>query len=146
MLFDLPTFPDAALALERAAVGTFFAISGYHKLFNTTRHATMKDTLVACGVPYVEFNCWFVPACEFGFGMLLTVGAASYIAAFNLLIICGVAILTDGVRRVREYKPIDAADCVDDVLYLPEVLYAVLLLTTLLAGPGKWSVDTFFKG
>ena len=35
--------PDAALTLNRVALGTFFAISGYHKLFNPSRHATLTQ-------------------------------------------------------------------------------------------------------
>jgi hypothetical protein len=34
----------AALTLNRVAIGVFFAISGYHKLFNAARHATLTST------------------------------------------------------------------------------------------------------
>jgi uncharacterized membrane protein YphA (DoxX/SURF4 family) len=37
--------PNAALTLNRIALGIFFAISGYHKLFNASRHATLTRTL-----------------------------------------------------------------------------------------------------
>ena len=42
--------PNAALVLNRMALGTFFAISGYHKLFNASRHATLTRTLQDDGV------------------------------------------------------------------------------------------------
>ena len=38
--------PEAALTLNRVAIGTFFAISGYHKLFNASRHAVLVGTLI----------------------------------------------------------------------------------------------------
>ena len=42
--------PDAALTLNRVALGAFFAISGYHKLFTPTRHATLVRTLQDDGI------------------------------------------------------------------------------------------------
>jgi hypothetical protein len=33
--------PHAAITLNRVALGTFLAISGYLKLFNASRHATL---------------------------------------------------------------------------------------------------------
>ena len=45
--------PDIALTLNRVALGTFFAISGYHKLFTQSRHETLARTLRDDGVPAV---------------------------------------------------------------------------------------------
>jgi hypothetical protein len=42
--------PNAALTLNRVALGAFFAIGGYHKLFNASRHATLTHTLQDDGV------------------------------------------------------------------------------------------------
>jgi hypothetical protein len=39
-----------ALTLNRLALGVFFAISGYHKLFNPSRHAALTRTLQDDGV------------------------------------------------------------------------------------------------
>jgi hypothetical protein len=36
--------PNVALTLNRVALGVFFAISGYHKLFNASRRATLTRT------------------------------------------------------------------------------------------------------
>jgi hypothetical protein len=47
-----------------------------------------------------------------------------------------------GRQRIRSYKPIDAADRIDDWLYLPETLYGFMLLVVVSAGAGPYSVDS----
>jgi uncharacterized membrane protein YphA (DoxX/SURF4 family) len=127
---------EIGLTANRLALGAFFTISGYHKLFNAERHATVRKTLEACGVPFVGFNCWFVPTIEFLGGLALISGIAAPLAAVGLFIICLVATLTDGLGRIPSYHPIDKADWLDDFLYLPEVLYLLGLLIIITAGPG----------
>jgi putative oxidoreductase len=132
--------PDVGLAANRVALGAFFAISGYHKLFNAKRHETVRETLERCGVPFVAFNCWFVPAVEFAGGIALLSGVLAPLAAAGLFVICLVATLTDGLDRVPAMRPIDKADYLDDVLYLPEVLYLLGLLIVITSGPGGWTL------
>lgn len=126
-----------ALALNRLALGLFFAFSGYHKLFNAQRHASLVATLKSCHVPLLGFNQWFVPSVEFLGGLSLLSGILSPFASLGLICVCLVAVATDGLKRVRSYQPIDKADYCDDVLYLPEVLYifALLIVATLGSGP-----------
>jgi putative oxidoreductase len=133
--------PDAALTLNRVALGVFFAISGYHKLFNASRHATLARTLQADGVPAVSVMEWVVPSVEFGGGLALIVGLLSALAAFGLFVICLGALTLDALRRVSSWAPIDRADLVGDLLYLPESLYCIALAVVMLAGPGPWSLD-----
>jgi uncharacterized membrane protein YphA (DoxX/SURF4 family) len=144
-LTDLLTFggqaPDLAIALNRVVVGGFFAISGYHKLFNAARHASLVETLKRDRIPCVGCCSWLVPIVEFLGGMLLTIGLGSVISALLLGAVCLVATCTDGLQRVREWHPIDRADWVDTLLYLPEVLYGIMLLTVILTGPERYSLD-----
>ena len=67
-------------------------------------------------------------------------------AALGLLIISIGATFSDGIKRIADWRPIDKADFLDDILYLPEVLYALLLLSVILAGPGPFSVDALIAG
>ena len=60
--------PGVALTLNRVALGTFFAISGYHKLFNASRHATLIQTLRDDGVRALPTMQWLVPGVEFSAG------------------------------------------------------------------------------
>jgi hypothetical protein len=46
---------------------------------------------------------------------------------------------------VASYKPIDRADRVDDWLYQPEVMYALMLLYFIAAGAGPVSIDQLLK-
>ena len=133
--------PDAALTLNRLALGTFFAISGYHKLFNASRHATLASTLRDAGVPSVPVMQWLVPAVEFCGGCALVVGLLSALAAFGLFVIALTAIALDAVKRISAWQPLNRADWIGDVLYLPEALYCVGLGVVMLAGPGRYSLD-----
>jgi putative oxidoreductase len=140
--------PDAALRLNRVALGVFFAISGSHKLFNASRHATLTRTLQDDGVHAVPIMQWLLPIIEFTGGCALIIGLLSVLAAFGLFVISGGALALDGVKRLRAWRPIDRADWLGDVLYLPEALYCIGL--TVLAGPGPWTLDAaiaeFFAG
>ena len=50
--------PEVALTLNRVALGVFFGISGYLKLFNATRHATLARTMQEAGVPDFDITSW----------------------------------------------------------------------------------------
>src|ERR1700689_41864 len=60
--------PNIALTLNRVALGVFFAISGYHKLFNAARHGTLTRTLQDDGVHGVPVMQWLLPGAEFAGG------------------------------------------------------------------------------
>ncbi len=132
---------DIAMTLNRIAVGAFFMHSGYHKLFNAERHRTFVDELKALGVPAVSFNQWWVPLIEFSAGAAVLIGLLAPLAALGLLVIILVAIVTSGPQRIALYKPIDEGDRIDDWLYLPETLYAFMLIMVVSAGAGPYSLD-----
>lgn len=133
--------PDVALTLNRVALGIFFAISGFNKLFNAPRHATLRQTLQDDGVPAVQVMQWVVPAVEFSGGCALILGLLSALSAFGLLVICLTALSLDAIKRIAEWQPINRGDWIADLLYLPEMLYCIGLAIVLLAGPGRWSLD-----
>lgn len=133
--------PELAITLLRIAMGVFFVISGYHKLFNVKRHATIRQTMADDHVPYATFNSWFVPTVEFSAGAALIVGLLTPLAALGLVCVCCVATLVDGFKRIAGWAPLDKADYVDDVLYLPEVLYAIILMAIIFTGAGPYSLD-----
>jgi uncharacterized membrane protein YphA (DoxX/SURF4 family) len=68
------------------------------------------------------------------------------VGALGLLIVILVAIATSGLQRIKVYKPIDEADRIDDWLYLPEVLYAFMLIIVVSAGAGPYSLDALILG
>jgi putative oxidoreductase len=133
--------PNAALTLNRVALGTFFAVTGYLKLFNASRHGTLARTLQDAGVRAVPIMQWLVPSVEFSGGCALIMGLLSALAAFGLFVICLNAVVLDAIKRVSAWQPINRADWIGDVLYLPEALYCIGLAVVMLAGPGPWSLD-----
>ena len=133
----------AALAYlaARVATGVFFVLSGYHKLTNAKRRAVFVTTLQACHVPFVPVMQWFVPSVEFLGGLGVAFGFLTPLAALGLAIICLVAAYADGISRIEAWGAIDRADVIDDVLYLPEVLYILLLALFVANGAGPFSLD-----
>ena len=74
------------------------------------------------------------------------IGLLAPLAALGLLVIILVAIATSGRQRIKLYKPIDKADRIDDWLYLPETLYAFMLIMIVSAGAGPYSLDALIMG
>jgi len=146
LLFVGVGWTDLAITLNRVAVGAFFMLSGYHKLFNAERHRSVVDELKALGVPAVGFNQWWVPLVEFAAGGAVLIGLLAPLAALGLLVIILVAIATSGRQRIKLYKPIDESDRIDDWLYLPETLYAFMLIIVVSAGAGPYSLDALVLG
>jgi uncharacterized membrane protein YphA (DoxX/SURF4 family) len=138
--------PNIALTLNRVALGAFFAISGYHKLFNVPRHGTLTRTLVDDGVHAVPVMQWLLPSAEFAGGFALITGLFSVLAALGLFVICAGAVAFDAVKRIRTWRPLDRADWLGDLLYVPETLYCIGLTVVVLAGPGPWSLDARIAG
>jgi uncharacterized membrane protein YphA (DoxX/SURF4 family) len=132
---------DIALTVIRVAVGTFFMFSGYHKLFNAQRHRALVDELTALHVAAIKINQWWVPSVEFAGGSAVFIGLLTPLAALGLLVIVLVASVTSGRVRIKGYQAIDRADRIDDWLYLPEILYAFMLIMFVSAGAGPYSLD-----
>jgi uncharacterized membrane protein YphA (DoxX/SURF4 family) len=88
ILFDGVGWTDIALTLNRVAVGMFFMLSGYHKLFNAERHRVFAVELRSLHVPAVGFNQWWVPLVEFSAGGAVVIGLG-IMGGFLLLYITG---------------------------------------------------------
>jgi putative oxidoreductase len=134
---------DAALAVVRISVGGFFAISGFNKLFVPKRHAALVGNLTKNRLPKPDLLSWWVAGWEFLAGSMLALGLFSAFAAGVLMIICLVACHAEAAEKVAKYGPINFGDKIADYLYLPEVLYVVLLAVNIIAGTGAYSLDSF---
>jgi putative oxidoreductase len=128
-----------AIFLVRLSLGLFFAISGARKLLVAESRKTMSETLVRAKVPFPHLMTYFVSAVEFVGGSLLAVGFLSSPACVVLLIDMIVATLTSALFTLpRRLSPLS---WLDDVLYLPEVLYVLFFIWLICSGPGKFSGD-----
>src|SRR5271156_383551 len=133
-----------AVLLVRVSIGLFFAISGANKLFVAGGTKPVYETLVAAKVPFPRQTAYFVAGVEFVCGSLLTVGFLSSPASATLMIDMIVAILTNTLSTVP--KGLSSLNWLDDVLYLPEVLYVLFFIWLIFSGPGKFSVDYWLAG
>ena len=133
-----------AILLVRVSLGLFFAISGANKLFVGGGTKPVYEALVKAKVPFPHPMAYFVSGVEFVGGSLLTVGLLSSPACVALLIDMIVATLTTAVSAVP--KGLSPLNWLDDLLYLPEVLYALFFVWLLCSGPGKFSVDHWLAG
>ena len=133
-----------AVLLVRVSIGLFFAISGANKLFVAGGTKPVYETLVKSKVPFPHLMAYFVSGVEFVCGSLLTVGFLSSLACVALLIDMIVATLTSAVSTLP--KGLSPLSWLDDLLYLPEVLYVLFFTWLICSGPGRFSVDYWFAG
>ena len=128
-----------AILLVRVSIGLFFAISGGNKLLVAGGTKPVYDTLVKAKVPFPRQTAYFVAGVEFIGGSLLTVGFLSSVACAALMIDMIVATLTSSLSTLP--KRLSPLNWLDDLLYLPEVLYVLFFIWLICSGPGKFSVD-----
>ena len=124
--------------LARLAVGLLFFLSGRSKLFIPQQREQMRQQLIEAHVPFPEFNAVFISAVEFVCGLLLVLGALTPLACALLAGVMVAAIATTAIRNV---KASSALSWLSEFLYLPEVLYLVILIWLFFSGPGWLSVD-----
>ena len=126
--------------IARLAVGLLFFLSGRGKLFVPQRREQMRESLVAAGIPFASINAIFVSTVEFVFGLLLILGALTPLACIMLGGVMVVAIVTSATKNIK--TPL-LLGWLSEFLYLPEVLYLVILFWLFLSGPGWLSIDRF---
>jgi putative oxidoreductase len=133
-----------AILLVRVSIGVFFAISGANKLFVADGRKLVYETLVKAKIPYPQQTAYFVAGVEFVGGSLVAVGFLASPACVALAIDMIVATLTNALSTVP--KGLSPLNWLDDVLYLPEVLYVLFFIWLICSGPGKFSVDYWLAG
>ena len=137
-LSELQSWEWVGIFLARMAVGLLFFLSGRSKLSVPERREQMRQTLIEARVPFPEFNAVFVSAVEFGCGLLLILGALTPLACVMLGCVMIMAIATTAIPNI---KATSLPAWLLELLYLPEVLYFVILLWLFFSGPGWLSVD-----
>jgi putative oxidoreductase len=137
-LNELHAWQWVGILVARVAVGMLFFLSGRGKLFVPERRQQMRETLVAAHVLFPDFNAVLVSTVEFIFGFLLIFGALTPLACVMLTGVMIVAIATTAIPNIKASSP---PGWLSEFLYLPEVLYLVMLFWLFLSGPGWLSVD-----
>lgn len=126
------------ILIARLSVGVLFALSGSGKLFVRSRREEMVRTMRAAAIPAPEANAVFVSSVELVFGSLLTIG---FLTPLSCVILTGVMVVALATTVLPAVKASSFAGWLGSVLYLPEVLYVVILIWLFLSGPGWFSVD-----
>ena len=137
----LPTLRAAEwmpMTAVRVLIGIFFCVSGGTKLFVPAKFSAMEQTLVQSHIPFPHANAIFVSLVEFACGAGLVVGLLTPLCAAVLVVDMIVAIATN---RIHSIKAAGAPAWLDEFLYLPEVLYVMILVWLIFSGPGRYSLD-----
>jgi putative oxidoreductase len=123
----------------RVLTGVFFCISGGAKLLVPSRFSELQQTMIQSHIPFPHASALFVSLVEFACGGGLVLGLLTPLCAVMLLGDMVVAILTN---RIGSIHASGFLAFLDDFLYLPEVLYVLILFWLLFSGPGPYSVDS----
>lgn len=122
----------------RVLIGVFFCISGLNKLLVPARFSMMEQTLAQSRIPFPHANAIFLSLVEVAFGAGLVVGLLTPLCALVLAVDMIVAIATN---RIHSIQVSGVLAWLDDFLYLPEVLYVMILVWLIFSGPGRYSLD-----
>jgi putative oxidoreductase len=124
--------------VARLAVELLFFLFGRSKLFVPEGREQMRQTLLEAHVPFPEFNALFVSTVEFVFGLLLILDALTPLARVMLGGVMIVALAATALKKIKATSPLG---WLSEFLYLPEVLYLVILFWHFLSSPGWLSID-----
>jgi putative oxidoreductase len=138
LLTELPQWQWLGALMARLAVGLVFFLSGRGKLFVPERREQMRETLVAAGIPFASTNAIFVSTVEFVFGLLLILGA---LTPFACIMLGGVMVIAIATSAIKNIKAPPILGWLSEFLYLPEVLYLIILFWLFLSNLGWLSID-----
>jgi putative oxidoreductase len=127
----------------RVLIGIFFCISGGTKLFVRAQFGVLEQTLVQSHIPLPHASALFVAVVEFACGAGLALGLLTPLCAAMLAVDMIVAIATN---RIHSIQASGIFAWLDDFLYLPEVLYTLILVWLIFSGPGRYSSDGLIAG
>ena len=122
----------------RVLVGIFFCISGGTKLFVRAQFAVLEQTMVESHIPFPRANALFVAMVEFACGAGLALGLLTPLCA---AVLAGDMIVAIATNRIHSIQAKGIFAWLDEFLYLPEVLYTLILVWLIFSGPGRYSVD-----
>ena len=127
-----------AVTAARVLIGIFFCISGGTKLFVRAQFAVLEKTMVQIHTPFPHATALFVATVEFACGAGLALGLLTPLCAAMLMADMIVATATTSIHTIHAGA---ALAWLDDFLYLPEVLYILILFWLIFSGAGRYSVD-----
>jgi putative oxidoreductase len=94
--------------------------------------------MVQSRIPFPHANALFVSMVEFACGAGLVFGLLTPMCAAMLV---GDMIVAIATNRIYSIQAGGVLAWLGDFLYLPEVLYTLILVWLIFSGPGRYSVD-----
>lgn len=125
---------------SRILVGTFFVTTGAAYTFLPDQHQALVTLLTAASVPMPAVMSYLLALIEFVLGAMLVVGFLTPVAAAVLAALMVVSIVND---RIHDVVVGSWMASVGSFLYLPEVLYILILNWLFFARTRPWSVDGY---
>ena len=126
------------MTAARVLIGIFFCISGGTKLFVQAQFGVLEQTLIQSHIPFPHASALFVSIVEFACGAGLALGLLTPLCA---AILAGDMLVAIATNRIHSIQASGVLAWLDDFLYLPEVLYTLILLWLIFSGPGRYSLD-----
>ena len=126
------------ILLVRVCLGVFFILSGFFKVFDAKQHSSVLHIFKQANFPMPELFAYLIPILELICGVLILVGLLCTLASFILFLIMIAAIITEKFASAMHHGGLMI---IENFLYLPEVLYALMLIWLMFSGPGKVSFD-----
>ena len=126
------------MTAARVLIGIFFCISGGTKLLVPAQFSILEQTMVQSHIPFPHLSALFVSLVEFTCGAGLVLGLLTPLCA---LVLAGDMIVAVATNRIHSIQASGVLAWIDDFLYLPEVLYIIILVWLILSGPGRYSID-----
>jgi putative oxidoreductase len=131
------------MTAARILIGIFFCISGGTKFFVPAQFRVLEQTLIQSHIPFPHANALFVSMVEFACGAGLALGLLTPLSAAML---AGDMLVAIATNRIHSIQSSGILAWLDDFLYLPEVLYILILVWLIFSGPGRYSVDGLVFG
>lgn len=125
----------AGMSIMQSFVGSFFALSGFHKLFHPDKHEQMVRAMQSAKIPHPRGMAWFVSGNEFLWGLALMAHVLVGVAAAGLFIILVVAWNSEFRGRIAKGAPYTGWPVLGKcaaVFCMAETIYAVALAAILL--------------
>ena len=126
------------ITAARIVIGIFFCISGGTKLLVPAHFSVMEQTLVQSHIPFPHATALFVSLVEFVCGAGLVLGLLTPLCA---LLLTGNMIVAVATNRIYSIQTSGLLAWLDDFLYLPEVLYVIILVWLIFSGSGRYGID-----
>lgn len=129
--------------ITRLAIGAFFAISGYHKLFDPVVSTRIQHLFNSLGVGHL----WVIVATgELLGGLGILTGTLTPVACAGMIVILIGAIYLDVWKTdVVGKNPRDICDWIAKTIYCSEVLLIIILID-IAVSPAVFGVDTIVAG